>query len=148
MSRNVDAKPGDVARLTDLTTGGVTQALDRLEKAGYVRRDRNPEDRRSVLIRMVPEGRRRVLEQHQSASQIMGRIVSAYGEKELALILEKEGRLGEARELYESITRIADVSKAYKASVSLGMHLLRLSRPCSMLREMGMPRYAPGQWRV
>ena len=97
MSRNVDAKPGDVARLTDLTTGGVTQALDRLEKAGYVRRDRNPEDRRSVLLRMVPEGRRRVLEQHQSASQIMGRIVSAYGEKELALILDFFARTNRAR---------------------------------------------------
>ena len=46
--------PGDLARCCGLTTGGVTVVLDRLEKAGYVRREANPRDRRSLLIRPVP----------------------------------------------------------------------------------------------
>lgn len=98
-----DAKPGALARLTSLTTGGVTLALDRLEKAGYVRRDRNPRDRRSVIIRVVPERRREILAQHQTANRIMARIFSAYGEKDLALILDFFSRTNRARvESYEA----------------------------------------------
>ncbi len=46
--------PGRLAAGTGLSTGGVTVALDRLEKAGYVRREPNPTDRRSLLIKLVP----------------------------------------------------------------------------------------------
>jgi MarR family transcriptional regulator, organic hydroperoxide resistance regulator len=44
--------PGALAASTGLTSGGVTVMLDRLEKAGYVKRERNPNDRRSVLIQL------------------------------------------------------------------------------------------------
>jgi DNA-binding MarR family transcriptional regulator len=46
---------GDVARESGLTTGAVTAVLDRLERAGYVRRRRDTEDRRRVLVEVVPE---------------------------------------------------------------------------------------------
>jgi len=49
------ATPGQLAKCTGLTTGGVTVMLDRLEKAGYVRRAPNPKDRRSVLVEIRPE---------------------------------------------------------------------------------------------
>lgn len=42
--------PGKLAECTGLSTGGVTVMLDRLEKSGYARRERNPHDRRSVLV--------------------------------------------------------------------------------------------------
>jgi MarR family transcriptional regulator, organic hydroperoxide resistance regulator len=92
-----DATPGALARLTGLTTGGVTLALDRLEKAGFVRRERNPEDRRSVIIRMASERRRQIVAQHQTANQIMAQIFSAYAEKDLALILDFFARTNRAR---------------------------------------------------
>ena len=92
-----DAKPSDLARLTGLTSGGITMALDRLEKAGYVRRERNPGDRRSVIIRMNPERRRTILEYHQTANEVMGRIFSGYSEKKLALILDFFARTNRAR---------------------------------------------------
>ena len=47
--------PGKLAEGTGLSTGGVTVMLDRLEKAGLVIRERNPADRRSLLVRVVPE---------------------------------------------------------------------------------------------
>src|SRR5580704_10211855 len=46
------ATPGKLAQWTGLTTGGVTVALDRLETAGYIVRERNPGDRRSVIVRV------------------------------------------------------------------------------------------------
>ncbi|MET9506841.1 MarR family winged helix-turn-helix transcriptional regulator [Streptomyces sp. NPDC006259] len=46
---------GRVAELTGLTTGSATRLVDRLEKAGYVVRERDAVDRRRVLVATVPE---------------------------------------------------------------------------------------------
>jgi DNA-binding MarR family transcriptional regulator len=46
--------PGRLAVWTGLSSGGVTVALDRLEKAGCIRRQPNPGDRRSLLVTLVP----------------------------------------------------------------------------------------------
>ena len=43
--------PSRLAAWTRLSSGGVTVALDRLEKAGYLRREANPADRRSQIGR-------------------------------------------------------------------------------------------------
>jgi len=48
------ATAGQLATATGLTTGAITGIVDRLEKAGYARREPNPKDRRSVLIRPLP----------------------------------------------------------------------------------------------
>ena len=39
-----------LARAVGLTSGGLSIALDRLERLGYIRRTQHPDDRRSVLI--------------------------------------------------------------------------------------------------
>src|SRR5919204_2273684 len=44
---------GRLAELTGLTTGAVTGIIDRLEKAGYVRRANDPKDRRRTIIEPV-----------------------------------------------------------------------------------------------
>ncbi|MEV5608054.1 MarR family winged helix-turn-helix transcriptional regulator [Streptomyces sp. NPDC052225] len=46
---------GRIAELTGLTTGSATRLVDRLEKAGYVVRERDTADRRRVLVVPVPE---------------------------------------------------------------------------------------------
>lgn len=44
---------GELARGLGLTTGAVTALIDRLEKAGYVRRVLDPTDRRLVLVELT-----------------------------------------------------------------------------------------------
>jgi predicted transcriptional regulator len=44
--------PGQLAGLTGLTTGAITGIVDRLEDAGFVRRKRDPKDRRRVIIEL------------------------------------------------------------------------------------------------
>ena len=46
---------GRLAEVTGLTTGAITGVVDRLEKAGLVRRERDETDRRKVFIATVPE---------------------------------------------------------------------------------------------
>src|SRR5690606_6880522 len=45
---------GDLARRTGLTTGAVTRVIDRLQRAGFVRRAADPSDRRRVIVEPVP----------------------------------------------------------------------------------------------
>lgn len=45
------ATPGELAARTGLTAGGaITAVVDRLERAGFVSRSRDPQDRRRVLV--------------------------------------------------------------------------------------------------
>jgi MarR family transcriptional regulator for hemolysin len=39
-----------------MSTGGVTPALDRLEKPGYIERNPNPADRRSSVVSITAKG--------------------------------------------------------------------------------------------
>ena len=49
---------GELARELRLSTGAVTAILDRLEQAGYARREHDPDDRRRVLIEHTPKVQR------------------------------------------------------------------------------------------
>ena len=42
--------PSQLARAVGLTSGGLSIALERLERIGYIRRSRHPDDRRSVVV--------------------------------------------------------------------------------------------------
>jgi DNA-binding MarR family transcriptional regulator len=48
---------GDLARIADLSSGAMTNRLDQLEQAGLVRRLRDPDDRRGVLVELTDRGR-------------------------------------------------------------------------------------------
>lgn len=50
------ATPGRIAEILDRTSGGMSLALDRLEKAGWLRRSADPADRRRVVVELTPEG--------------------------------------------------------------------------------------------
>jgi DNA-binding MarR family transcriptional regulator len=51
------SSPGALARDLDLSSGAMTSRLDRLEELGYVRRLRDREDRRGVVVELTDEGR-------------------------------------------------------------------------------------------
>jgi DNA-binding MarR family transcriptional regulator len=82
------ATAGELAEATGLTTGAITGVIDRLEAAGFVRREDDPHDRRRVIIRVVPKRYgdiARLFEPFAAAFLAMG---SRYTEKELAAILD------------------------------------------------------------
>lgn len=49
-----DVTPSRLADLAGLTSGAVTGVLDRLEEAGFVRREPDPADRRRLIVRPIP----------------------------------------------------------------------------------------------
>ena len=46
----------DIATALSITVGGASKLVDRIEAAGYCLRKANPEDRRSSLLELTPEG--------------------------------------------------------------------------------------------
>jgi DNA-binding MarR family transcriptional regulator len=52
--------PGALLRATLVTSGTMTNRVDRLAAAGLVRREPDPQDRRGVLVTLTPAGRARV----------------------------------------------------------------------------------------
>jgi len=73
---------GEVGKAIELTRGATTTALDRVERAGYVRRVRHPQDRRGVLIEITQKGL-------DAAGAIWAPLVAA-GERMLAAFEEGE----------------------------------------------------------
>ena len=49
---------GQVAQHLDLESSTVTPLVKRLEKSGFVTRQRNPDDERQVLVQLTPSGKK------------------------------------------------------------------------------------------
>ncbi|MFE5317571.1 MarR family transcriptional regulator [Paenibacillus sp. NPDC056579] len=78
---------GQLADLTGLTTGAVTNVIDRLEQAGYVIRDKDPNDRRRVVVKPVTGGSDHLSPLFQSIAHSTTQLISQYNAEEIQLIL-------------------------------------------------------------
>jgi DNA-binding MarR family transcriptional regulator len=81
---------GRLVELTGLTTGAVTGIIDRLEKAGYVRRANDTKDRRKTIVEPT---RNKKLESKlrtifMPLHERMYKLLSSYSDSELAFLLE------------------------------------------------------------
>jgi MarR family transcriptional regulator, organic hydroperoxide resistance regulator len=79
--------PGALAQWSGLSSGGVTVVLDRLESAGYVRREPNPNDRRSVLIHLQSAKQKRVDANYKAAQEQFAEVTKKFSAAELEVIL-------------------------------------------------------------
>jgi DNA-binding MarR family transcriptional regulator len=78
---------GRLAELTGLTTGAITGVIDRMEKAGLVRRERDEEDRRKVYVAIVPEAIAKVGRFYEPLQKAVTRDWEGYTDAELKLLL-------------------------------------------------------------
>src|SRR5205809_2558932 len=78
---------GRLAEVTGLTTGAITGVVERLEKAGLVRRERDEKDRRKVFISVVPERAMKIGQLYVPMQQAMEKVFGAYSDEELRLLL-------------------------------------------------------------
>ncbi|WP_211216363.1 MarR family winged helix-turn-helix transcriptional regulator [Longispora albida] len=79
--------PGRLAELSGLTTGTVTGVIDRLEKAGFVRRDRAPDDRRKVIVSRDDEQVAKVMApMYAEKGQNLFTVLSQFSDEELTTI--------------------------------------------------------------
>jgi DNA-binding MarR family transcriptional regulator len=87
LSRAGTLTAGQLAELTGLTTGAITGLIDRLEKVGFVRREKDPNDRRKVVIQPITEKmEREIAPLFASMGARMEQLLSRYSVQELAVI--------------------------------------------------------------
>ncbi|SIS09270.1 DNA-binding transcriptional regulator, MarR family [Peribacillus simplex] len=89
---------GELSKITGLSTGSVTALINRLERSGYVKRERDQLDGRRVMIAPIPERQEQIKSHYQSLSMATKELCSAYNEQELMLI----------NKFIEDITKIMD----------------------------------------
>src|SRR5216684_2219060 len=78
---------GRLAEVTGLTTGAITGVVDRLEKAGLVRRERDAADRRKVFIATVPANLAKIGGFYVPMQQAMQKLWGTYSDADLRLLL-------------------------------------------------------------
>ena len=88
LQREGPVTAGRLAEATGLTTGAITTALDRLERAGYAQRVRDGADRRRVLVQITEQVFRdagRFYGEHAALSEDL---YKRYTQEQLELLLE------------------------------------------------------------
>lgn len=79
---------GELAKVTRLTTGAITSAIDRLEKAGLVERDKDPNDRRKVIVKLVPPKDHKAKENYGALANDVHQYLANYNENELNFLVD------------------------------------------------------------
>ncbi len=69
---------GRIAQLSGLSTGAVTGVIDRLEQRGFVRRVRDPHDRRKVLVELADFDESTVAHHFQDAVDMTERLLAQF----------------------------------------------------------------------
>lgn len=85
--------PGQLAKLTSLTSGAITGILDRLERRGFVARQPDPSDRRRVIVSTTPVAFQTVGPLFMSLAAAMDELCRNYSPEELAIIVDFVERL-------------------------------------------------------
>src|SRR5690606_25121067 len=80
------SSPTELARYTGLTTGSTTAMLDRLEKAGLIRRKLNPEDRRGILIEVSENTSSIFRNLMKDIRHIQIELFNSYSDEELEIV--------------------------------------------------------------
>ena len=99
---------GEIATQTGLSSGAVTALLDRLERADYVRRIRDPADRRRVWVELTATALKLAAEVYGPLAEAMAefdrysdaelRLITAYTERGSELLLDLTARVEEMRQ--------------------------------------------------
>jgi DNA-binding MarR family transcriptional regulator len=88
--------PGALGDLLQLSSGGVTAMVSRLERAGYVARRRHPQDKRRALLRPTPALRARAAEAWAPLIANIDAVVGSLSQREQRLIGDVVTRLTQA----------------------------------------------------
>jgi DNA-binding MarR family transcriptional regulator len=88
--------PSALARRTGLHPATMTGVLDRLERSGWVSRERNPSDRRAVVVRALRDRDAELLRLYARMNALMDRICAGYEDGELVLLADILRRTADA----------------------------------------------------
>ncbi|MEW2428595.1 MarR family transcriptional regulator [Micromonospora sp. NPDC047644] len=87
------ATAGQVAERTNLTTGAVTSMLRRLQQAGYLTAERDPADRRRLIVALRPERAAELERPYERFAERAERLIEGYSVEEVGLLVRHHDRM-------------------------------------------------------
>jgi DNA-binding MarR family transcriptional regulator len=112
--------PTALARVLGITTGGVTTVLDRLERAGYVRRRPDPGDRRRQLVETTEATAARDQEIFGDLIRSTSQFLETYTDEQLLVIDDFLGRTRKITAAYADTLFSHRIPAAGKADTPTG----------------------------
>ena len=88
IARHGPLSPGALAQRASLHPATMTGILDRLERGGWIVRDRDPADRRAILVRPLRDRNAELARLYAGMSSSMSQICAGYDERQLAAIAD------------------------------------------------------------
>jgi DNA-binding MarR family transcriptional regulator len=88
LSQHGPLSPSALARRAGLHPATMTGILDRLERGGWVVRDRDPSDRRGVLVRPLNSRNAELVRLYSGMNASMEQICAGYGDAELEVVAD------------------------------------------------------------
>jgi len=88
INRHGPLSPGALARRAGLHPATMTGILDRLERGGWVARERDPSDRRAVVVRALRDRNAEVFRLYSGMNNSMDDICAGYADTELELVAD------------------------------------------------------------
>jgi DNA-binding MarR family transcriptional regulator len=86
IARNAPLSPSALARRAGLHPATVIGVLDRLERGGWVARERDPSDRRAVLVRALRDRNAEVFRLCSGMNASMDQVLAGYTADELDVL--------------------------------------------------------------
>ena len=86
INRHGPLRPSALARRAGLHPATMTGILDRLERGGWIARDRDPADRRGVVLRALRDRATEVFRLYSGMNSEMDQICAGYSDGELELL--------------------------------------------------------------
>jgi len=88
VARHGPLSPSALAERAALHPATVTGILDRLERGGWVARERDPSDRRAVVVRARRERNPELMRLYSGMNSSMNEICAGYGDAELEVLAD------------------------------------------------------------
>jgi len=88
INRHGPLSPSALARRAGLHPATMTGILDRLERGGWVARDRDPSDRRAVLVRALRDRNAELFRLYSGMNTSMDQLCAGYADTELELLAD------------------------------------------------------------
>ena len=88
INRHGPLNPSALARHAGLHPATITGILDRLERGGWVARERDPSDRRAVVVRVLRDRNAELFRLYSGMNTAMDQLCASYGDDELQLLAD------------------------------------------------------------
>jgi DNA-binding MarR family transcriptional regulator len=88
INRHGPLSPSALARRAGLHPATMTGILDRLERGGWIARDRDPDDRRAVVVRVRRDRGGELFRLYAGMNASMDRLLAGYNDDQLELLAD------------------------------------------------------------